>query len=64
MKTPVQEIIDLLSIDKTLLDKTPYLLDILNEVYLAKEKAFIINVYNQGHADREKDIFNVSQFVK
>jgi hypothetical protein len=63
MKTPVQEIIDLLSIDEKLFDKTPYLIDILKEVYLAKEKAMIINVYNQGHVDREKDIFNVSQFV-
>lgn len=63
MKTPVQEIIDLLSIDEKLFDKTPYLIDILKEVYLKKEKAMIINVYNQGHTDREKDIFNVSQFV-
>ena len=63
MKTPVQEIIDLLSIDEKLFDKTPYLIDILKEVYLTKEKTMIINVYNQGHVDREKDIFNVSQFV-
>ncbi len=63
MKTPVQEIIDLLSIDEKLFDKTPYLIDILKEVYLKKEKAMIINVYNQGHVDREKDIFNLSQFV-
>ena len=41
MKTPVQEIIDLLSIDDDLFNaKTPYLIDILKEVYLAKEKRY------------------------
>jgi len=64
MKTPVQEIIDLLSIDDDLFNaKTPYLIDILKEVYLKKEKTMIINVYNQGHIDRENDIFNISQFI-
>lgn len=47
-KTAMQELIDLLSIDKILFDKTPYLIDIIKDVYIAKEKAMIERVQSDA----------------
>ena len=34
------------------------------DILLKKERALIIEAYNKGHEDREKDIYNLSQFIK
>lgn len=44
----MQELIDLLSIDETLFDKTPYLIDIIKDVYIEKERVMIEQVQSDA----------------
>lgn len=44
----MQELIDLLSIDETLFDKTPYLIEIIKDVYIEKERVMIEQVQSDA----------------
>lgn len=44
----MQELIDLLSIDETLFDKTPYLIEIIKDVYIEKERVMIERVQSDA----------------
>lgn len=48
MKTPMQELIDLLELDDKLKEVLPYLIDVIKDVYIKKEKEHIIDVYADG----------------
>lgn len=55
-KTAMQELIDLLSIDESLFDKTPYLIEIIKDVYIEKERVMIEKV--QSDAISNADMTN------
>ena len=60
-KTAMQALIDLISINDAYKESMPFLLDIINEVYLPKEKQQIIKAYTNGSPeffDMAKEYYN------
>ena len=50
-KTAMQALIDLISINDAYKESMPFLLDIINEVYLPKEKQQIVDAWDLGRRD-------------
>jgi hypothetical protein len=50
MKTAMQELIELLELNTTN-EPLPYLIDVIKEVYIQKEKEQIIDAYRVGKAE-------------
>lgn len=48
MKTAMQELIELLELDEKHKEALPYLIDVIKEVYVSKEKEQIIIAHEQG----------------
>ena len=48
MKTAMQELIELLELDEKHKEALPYLIDVIKEVYVSKEKEQIIIAHDQG----------------
>ena len=44
----MQELIELLELDEKHKEALPYLIDVIKEVYVSKEKEQIINAYDNG----------------
>lgn len=60
----MQELIDLLSIDETLFDKTPYLIEIIKDVYIEKERVMIERVQSDAISGAKfpEGYFNCEQY--
>jgi hypothetical protein len=64
MKTPMQTINEWLQSQKQYSVVGHEEVQKMVDALIRKERALLIEVYNQGHEDREKGIFNLSRFLK
>jgi len=64
MKTAMQELIELLELDEKHKEALPYLIDVIKDVYISKEKDMLNNMFEEGFESSYQHFVNCKDFFE